>query len=99
MGRAEQLCSVSLSAEEGPNIGGGNVLQARRQGRVGRERNNPCPNKQTLFQEEGQPASFRQPSHAGLSHHRTRRAVRALQEEERVKEGPEEEGHLSQSQS
>ncbi len=100
MGRAEQLSSsMPLSVEEGPNIGsGGNMLQARTQGRVGRERNNPCPNKQTPFHEEGQPPTLlRQPSHAGLPHHRTRRAVRAFQEEELVKEWTEEEGHLSQS--
>ncbi len=81
MGRTEKSSSVSLSAEEGRNIGGGDMLQARRQRRVGREGNNLCQNSQKLFQEEGgQPPSLQH----RFEPHRTRSFVKALQEEKRV---------------
>ncbi len=90
MRRAKQSSSVSsLSAADGPNIGGGgDILRARRHRRVGREGNSPYQNNnQTLAQEEGRAALLHHPPRGSLSF-RTRRAVRALQEEERVKEGP-----------
>ncbi len=83
-GRTENTSSsVSLSAEEDRNIGGGGILQARGQRRVGKEGHNPCHNNQKLFQEEGSGGQT-----ASLQHrfepHRTRSFVKALQKEERV---------------